>query len=130
MKLFHGKASITGLVYKKGEFKVTSISSVNLREKAIVLPKKFENLLKAKLSKWINEMAGTGLSWMSSSPTISRLDHVMFTVAMNHEYMVITVQHPSDTGTKKQGYRKAKSRLKKATAGQYYPKYSSWVVKL
>ena len=131
MKLFHGKASINGLVYKKGELHVTSISLSNLREKAVILPKKFVNLLKRKLSYWLNDIAGLEIPWMHrDGPYIERINEVMFTVAMNDKFMVITIQHPSDTGKKKSGYKKALNRLKKATKGEYYPRYSSWVVKL
>lgn len=123
MKLFHGFASANGMEIKKGLLHITSISFKNLRGKDIIVPDEFKRYIKNKFNKWADEAI-----FDVESYTLRR---VMFTVAMNDKYMTVSLQHPSDVGKKKDGYKRAVNKLKRMTKTYKKEKRKPrWVTKI
>lgn len=117
MRVFHGIASISEC--KLGnKIKIGKISTVNLRGKEIKLPKQFYDLIINKYNEW----ADAYHTWLfhCPDPPIDRVGNQMFTVALNDDYMVMTLQHPSDTPSKKRGWAISVGRLRRCIKGKSY----------
>lgn len=137
MRVFHGLAYISEIKLGR-KIEIKTISFKNLRSKKIILPEQYYKYILNKLNEWANIYHDWGninygySAFDSSQVPVDVLDEIMFTVAMNEKHMVLALQHPSDTPTKKKGWEIATGRLDRATNGKSYlnkhNKYPKWLV--
>jgi len=87
------------------------------------------------MNKWVNLYVNWGSVYGAydiSDVPVENLDTPMFTIAMDDDYMILALQHPSDAPSKKKGWAIAVGRFNRAKKGKSYMneygEYPNWLL--